>query len=223
MYLQLDMHIIHRNIHGRPHRVQSKDIFTNSASSHVYTDSSSRDVHFSQSRKGAALLGPGTSDHVKVVGRHLSQSLFCQFGPIRMDLVCPGRDKIARTYLCRVDMPVRESHRLILTVHDLAANPAYNSRVCMMRHGHFLRKHTHVCRTGRTIDVTLCSLPLIERAERCHSSRVGMQDHRGRGVDGASRFGYVKGQVGLLVGCQILWGRSRVYEYDRRGFGCRRT
>ena len=58
-------------------------------------------------------------------------------------------------HVVRIDISVRESHRVIRVVHDLAADPADERGIDMMREWDFSRQDAEIFGTCGTVDIAL--------------------------------------------------------------------
>ena len=59
------------------------------------------------------------------------------------------------TYVVRINISVGESHRVIRVIHDLAADPADERGIDMMREWDFSRQDAEIFGTCGTVDIAL--------------------------------------------------------------------
>jgi hypothetical protein len=59
------------------------------------------------------------------------------------------------THIVRVDVTVRESHRIIRIIHHLAADPTDKRRVDVMRERDLSSQDAQILGTSRAIDIAL--------------------------------------------------------------------
>jgi hypothetical protein len=68
---------------------------------------------------------------------------------------CTIKSWESSTHIVRVNVTVRESHRVIRVVHHLAADPTNKRRVDVMRERDFSSQDAQILGTSRAIDIAL--------------------------------------------------------------------
>lgn len=129
-----------------------------------------RNIHLAQSIKAALLTRSRAGHNVVRVLLHRQKSL--EEHGTRVSRCWSGPEWL-RAHLVRVDIAVRECHRVVLIVHNLAADSADNGRIDMMTEGYVLCQLCHLGRAGWAVNVPLWMLRVIVDWSRVRELRHG--------------------------------------------------